>query len=45
MKTKWLQGPHLQDLGDRLCCAALVCSVFAGLVLLTKFIGSIWRPM
>lgn len=45
MKMKWRQRPHLHDLGDRLCCAALVCAVLAGVVQLAKLLGFIWRPM
>lgn len=45
MKTKWHQRRLLQDLSDRLCCAALLCTVFAGLLQMARLIGAIWRPM
>lgn len=45
MKMKWRQRPPLHDLGDRLCCAALVCAVLAGVVQLANLLGSIWMPM
>jgi hypothetical protein len=45
MNMKWHQRLTLHDVGDRLCCAALVCTVFAGVVLLARMFGLIWRPM
>lgn len=34
-----------QDLGDRLCCAALICTVLAGLAQMARLVGAIWQPM
>ncbi|HSH91945.1 MAG TPA: hypothetical protein VK996_18305 [Ramlibacter sp.] len=45
MKTKWRQHLHRGDLGDRLCCVAVVCAVLAGVVQLARLLGFIWRPM
>lgn len=45
MKTRHRQHRPPQDLGDRLCCVALICTVFAGLVEMARLIGAIWQPM
>jgi hypothetical protein len=42
MKARRLQ-PH--DLGDRLCCAALIATVFVGLAQMARLIGAIWQPV